>query len=160
MDSLTRSKLRTLSREEEAKLSRSTKKVKDIHHADFIEISSENGNSPRSYREGVLPNRSFKDKLVGEIPRAYAQAFDFSDQMEDDADSDDEVASLREGLAAIKLTKETKIHIRGPWAKALIVKLYGRKIGFNFIQNKLMQLWKPNGRLDCVDLGNDFFLTT
>nr|POE60794.1 uncharacterized protein CFP56_44005 [Quercus suber] len=79
--------------------------------------------------------------------------------MEDDADSDDEVTGLREGLAAIKLTKETKISIRGPWSKALIVKLYGRKIGFNFIQNKLMQLWKPNGRLDCVDLGNDFFLT-
>ena len=138
MDSLARSKLRTLSREEEPKLSRSTKKVKDIHHADFSEISSENGHSPQSFREGVLPNKSFKDKLVGEIPGAYAQAFDFTDQMEDDADLDDEVAGLREGLAVVKLMKETKICIRGPWAKALIVKLYGRKIGFNFIQNKLM----------------------
>ena len=138
MDSLARSKLRTLSREEEAKLSRSTKKVKDIHHADFSEISSENGHSPRSFREGVLPNKSFKDKLVGEIPEAYAQAFDFTDQMEDDADLDDEVAGLREGLAVVKLMKETKICIRGPKVKALIVKLYGRKIGFNFIQNKLM----------------------
>ena len=138
MDSLARSKLRTLSREEEAELSRSTKKVKDIHHADFSEISSENGHSPRSFRERVLPNKSFKDKLVGEIPGAYAQAFDFTDQMEDDVDLDDEVAGLREGLAVVKLMKETKICIRGPWAKALIVKLYGRKIGFNFIQNKLM----------------------
>ena len=138
MDSLARSKLRTLSREEEAELSRSTKMVKDIHHADFSELSSENGHSPRSFREGVLPNKSFKDKLVGEIPGAYAQAFDFTDQMEDDADLDDEVAGLREGLAVVKLMKETKICIRGPWAKALIVKLYGRKIGFNFIQNKLM----------------------
>ena len=138
MDSLARSKLRTLSREEEAELSRSTKKVTDIHHADFSEISSENEHSPRSFREGVLPNKSFKDKLVGEIPGAYAQAFDFTDQMEDDADLDDEVAGLREGLAIVKLTKETKIRIRGPWAKALIVKLYGRKIGFNFIKNKLI----------------------
>ena len=138
MDSLARSKLRTLSREEEAELSRSTKKVKDIHHVDFSEISSENGHSPRSFRERVLPNKSFKDKLVGEIAGAYAQAFDFTDQMEDDADLDDEVAGLREGLAVVKLMKETKICIRGPWAKALIVKLYGRKIGFNFIQNKLM----------------------
>ena len=114
MDSLARSKLRTLSGEEEAELSRSTKKVKDIHHADFSEISSENGHSPRSFREGVLPNKSFKDKLVGEIPGAYAQAFDFTDQMEDDADLDDEVAGLREGLAVVKLMKETKICIRGP----------------------------------------------
>ena len=138
MDSLARSKLRTLSREEEAELSKNTKKVKDIHHADFSEISSENGHSPRSFRERVLPNKSFKDKLVGEIAGAYAQAFDFTDQMEDDVDLDDEVAGLREGLAVVKLMKETKICIRGPWAKALIVKLYGRKIGFNFIQNKLM----------------------
>ena len=114
MDSLARSKLRTLSREEEAELSRSTKKVKDIHHVDFSEISSENGHSPWSFREGVLPNKSFKDKLVGEIPGAYAQAFDFTDQMEDDADLDDEVAGLREGLAVVKLMKETKICIRGP----------------------------------------------
>ena len=114
MDSLARSKLRTLSREEEVELSRSTKKVKDIHHADFSEISSENGHSPRSFRERVLPNKSFKDKLVGEIPGAYAQAFDFTDQMEDDADLDDEVAGLREGLAVVKLMKETKICIRGP----------------------------------------------
>ena len=138
MDSLARSELRTLSREEEAELLRSTKKAKDIHHADFSEISSENEHSPRSFREGVLPNKSFKDKLVGEILGAYAQAFDFTDQMEDDADLDDEVAGLCEGLAVVKLTKETKISIRGPWAKALIVKLYGRKIGFNFIKNKLM----------------------
>ena len=31
-------------------------------------------------------------------------------------------------------------------------------MGFNFLQNKLNQLWKPVGRLNCVDLGNDFFL--
>ena len=103
---------------------------------------------PRNNNAWVSPNKSFKEKLVGEIPGAYAQAFDFYDQMEDDVDSDEEVSGLREGLAAIKLSKETKLRIRGLWSKALIVKLYGRKIGFTYIQNKLQQLWKPSGRLD------------
>ena len=38
------------------------------------------------------------------------------------------------------------------------MKLVGRSVGFNFLQNKLNQLWKPVGLLDCVELGNDFFL--
>ena len=32
-------------------------------------------------------------------------------------------------------------------------------MGLNFIQAKLLALWKPAGRLDCVDLGHGFFLT-
>ncbi|KAK9986529.1 hypothetical protein SO802_031480 [Lithocarpus litseifolius] len=157
MDSHT--KHRALSREKEVELSRSKKKVKDGHHAEFNEGVSENGLFPRSNNAWVSLNKSFKEKLIGEIPGAYAQAFIFNDQMEDNVESDNEVTGLREGLAAVKLSKETKIRIRGSWWKALIVKLYGRKTGFTFIQNKPQQLWKPIGRLDCVDLENEFFLT-
>ena len=32
-------------------------------------------------------------------------------------------------------------------------------LGLNFIQARLLALWKPAGRLDCVDLGHGFFLT-
>ena len=123
----------TLSREEEAELSRSKKKVKDVHHANFSEGIGENGFSPRSNNAWVSPSKSFKEKLIGEIPGAYAQAFVFNDQMEDDVESDDKVTGLREGLAAVKLSKETKLRIRGSWSNALIVKLYGRKMSFTFI---------------------------
>ena len=73
MDS--RTKQRTLSREEEAELSRSKKKVKDVHHANFSEGINENGFSPRSNNAWVSPSKSFKEKLIGEILGAYAQAF-------------------------------------------------------------------------------------
>ena len=131
MDS--RTKQRMLSREEEAELLRSKKKVKDVHHANFSEGISENGFSPRSNNAWVSPRKSFKEKLIGEIPGAYAQAFVFNDQMEDDVESDDEVTGLRKGLAVVKLSKESKLHIRESWSNALIVKLYGRKMGFTFI---------------------------
>ena len=65
MDS--RSKHRALSRDEEVELSRSKMKVKDVHHADFSEGVSENGLSPRSNNAWVSRNKSFKEKLVGEI---------------------------------------------------------------------------------------------
>ena len=61
-------------------------------------------------------------------------------------------------MAAIRLSRETKQCIRAPWTKALIVKVFGRTVGFNFLHAKLMGLWKPAGRIDMVDLGRDFFL--
>lgn len=41
---------------------------------------------------------------------------------------------------------------------ALIVKVYGRTVGFNFLHSRIHSLWKLAGHLDCVDLGHDFFL--
>nr|POE52338.1 uncharacterized protein CFP56_60843 [Quercus suber] len=46
------------------------------------------------------------------MPGAFAKAFDFSDLMDAEAKSDDEVSNLREGLAAVKLSRETKLRIR------------------------------------------------
>ena len=45
---------------------------------------------------------------------AYAKAFDFSDLVDLEAESDDEMEELRKGLAAMKLTRETKLQIRKP----------------------------------------------
>ena len=104
-------------------------------------------------------NASFKDRLVGEIPGAFSQAFSFEDGMDDDAGSDEEVETLRQGLLSVKLSREFKQKIRKPWGRAFIVKVFGRSVGLNFMQAKLLALWKPAGRLDCVDLGHGFFLT-
>ena len=60
------------------------------------------------------PKISFKDKLGGEILGAFAKAFNFTDLMEVEAESDEEVSDLCEGLAAVKLSRETKLQIRGP----------------------------------------------
>ncbi|XP_075645247.1 uncharacterized protein LOC142616252 [Castanea sativa] len=76
-----------------------------------------------------------------------------------DADSDEDVETLRQGIVAVKFSMEFKQHIRRPWARVLIVKVYGRAVGLSFLQSKLLTLWKPAGRLDCVDLGHGFFLT-
>ena len=94
---------------------------------------------------------------MGEIPGAFAQAFSFEDGMDDEVESDGEVETLRQGLLAVKIPRELKQRIRKPWTSAFIVKVYGRRVGLNFIQGRLLALWKPAGRLDCVDLGHGFF---
>ena len=79
--------------------------------------------------------------------------------MEANIDFDEEVEELREGFAAVKLSKDVKHRIKAVWASSLIVKVYGRSVVFNYIQAKLNALWKPMGRLDVIDLGKKFFLT-
>ena len=60
-------------------------------------------------------------------------------------------------MVEVKLSKETFSWIRALWSKALIVKVYGRIVGFNYLTFKINALWKPIAKLDCVNLGNDFF---
>nr|POF07980.1 hypothetical protein CFP56_55293 [Quercus suber] len=31
-------------------------------------------------------------------------------------------------------------------------------MGFNYLHSKILALWKPVGKLDCIDLGRDYFL--
>lgn len=47
------------------------------------------------------------DKHTGFIPRAYAQAFDFDVNIEEDGESNDEMSKLAKGMAIVKLSKHT-----------------------------------------------------
>ena len=127
--------------EEEAELKRSTKKVKE--------------NTPPPHPGG---SSSYREKLIGGMPGAFIQAFNLDSTLEEDPESDSEVDEITEGVAVVKLSKESKLRIRSKWAHTLIIKVFGRTVGFHFLHAKVMSLWKPFGRLEFVDLGKDFFL--
>ena len=95
--------------------------------------------------------------LIGDIPGAYAQAFHFDRENEEEEASDTEVEELSKEMVEVSLSKETKARIRAPWSKALIVKVYGRIVGFNYLPFKINTLWNPRAKMDCVDLGKDYF---
>ena len=151
-----------LSSEENDELIRSTKKVIDNHH----DITKRTGVENWVATNSINPKLSFKDKLVGEIPGAFAQAFDLRDKEETDKVPNsfkanmesDEIRELGEGLVAVKISQGLKQHIRAPWSKALIVKVYRRTVGYNFLHAKILSLWNSVGRIDCIDLEKDFFL--
>ena len=132
------------SSEEEAELARSVKKFKD-----------------NSSNSSFIPPRkqvSYKESLVGDIPGAYAQAFRFDAVVDVDRESDTELEELVDGMVDVHLSKETKTRIRAPWTKALIMKVFGRIVGYSYLTFKINALWKPVARMDCIDLGRDFFL--
>ena len=105
---------RSLSREEKEEPVRSTKKVKSVSHVGFGKGHS---SSPVSLScDGGLwnTNATFRDKLLGEIPGAFSQSFNFEDGMDDDAESDEEVETPRQGLLAVKIPTELKRRIHEP----------------------------------------------
>ena len=95
------------SREEEAVLCRSTKKVKESHCDDSQQNPLHGFNpsdmGPSFIAESNTLKKSFKDKLIGDIPGAYAQAFDFSEYIDNgmESETESEVDSLRQDVAAV-----------------------------------------------------------
>ena len=134
------------SREEDDELQRSTKKVKENHLAGSFGRPFSDGSEGRA--------RSYKDKLVREIPGAYEQTFGFENTMEEGVESDDETADLNARIAVVNLSSERKSKMRSQWTKALIVKVIGRTVGYHFLHSRLLGMWKPAGKLECVALSS------
>lgn len=38
------------------------------------------------------------------------------------------------------------------------MKLFGKNVGYHYLHTKLLGMWKPVCKMDCMDLGHEFFL--
>uniref|UniRef100_A0A7N2KTI6 DUF4283 domain-containing protein n=1 Tax=Quercus lobata TaxID=97700 RepID=A0A7N2KTI6_QUELO len=135
------------SEEEEDALARSTKKFKESHS---FQETNEKG-------KGIKIG-SYKDKLVGAMPGAFAQAFGLKSAMQEDLESNIEEESDQDGSLRIGFSREEKVQMRTPWQKALIIKTFGRRMAFSFLVERVRKMWNPCGGMDCIDLGYDYFL--
>ena len=137
---------------------RIAKKIKDSHRTPGGSEIAGLGGSPSDDRRSAV---SYKDSLLGDLPGAYTKAF-FGEDMEadaaDDVSSDEEDEPAQVGEVIIKFPRDLKLRIRAPWNTSLIVKVFGRSVGYLFLVNKLKSLWQPSGGFSCVDLGLGFFL--
>ena len=97
-------------------------------------------------------------KLLGEIPRAFEQAFNIVFNMDIEVESDDEFSKLPLDEKAVRFSSNMKTKIWAPWANALIVNVFRKTVGYHFLHSRILSLWKPMGKMDCVNLGNAFFL--
>lgn len=72
-------------------------------------------------------------------------------------EGDDEEEGNR--FPVIPISHEDEVRIRAHWKNALILKTFGKTVGFSFMNEKLRSIWNPQGRLELIDLGRDFFKT-
>ena len=127
---------RQRSPEEVDSLARSNKKLKD-HHLDH-HSEWDNTHSKANFSTGGFA--SYRDRLVEAIPRAFEQAFGLGQAGEKEAEANVEEDSLCDGFAAVALSKEDKERIRAPWTSSLIVKSFGRSLGYMFLSSKIREL--------------------
>nr|XP_023911415.1 uncharacterized protein LOC112023033 [Quercus suber]POF11677.1 uncharacterized protein CFP56_62253 [Quercus suber] len=138
------------SREEDDVLQQSTKKVKESYQ------NEEPSKLPSSNRDGK--GRSYKEKLLGLNTGAYEHTFAFENDMDTEVESDADEKDLPLGEVAVRLSGVRKASIRAAWNNALIVKVFGKTVGYHFMVSSLTKLWKLEGKMVCIALGHDFFL--
>lgn len=132
----------------EDNLVRSTKrsKVDDVNKAPSTEGAHEHLQQP-----------SYRDSLCGwqGTTRMDTDVTDDDSKASDDDLSDDEVEGP---LFSMGITMQDKIIARKPWRTSLIIKLIGRKIGYQFLLRRLQSMWRIQSPFALIDLPNDFFI--
>lgn len=100
---------------------------------------------------------SYKDKVMGMGADVVME--DEDADLYGDASDDDEIYEDDDGpWISLGMTKEEKIEAMKPWRLSLIIKLVGRKIGYQFLLRHLQSLWKPQQTFSLIDLCNDYFI--
>ncbi|KAK8574825.1 hypothetical protein V6N12_062503 [Hibiscus sabdariffa] len=82
-------------------------------------------------------------------------------QMDVVVDADGEVIrSTVDGLISIEILDRIQKLAAKSFDQTLVIKLLGRRIGYTTLQNKLLDLWKPQHAFKLMDIDNDYFLVT
>lgn len=63
-----------------------------------------------------------------------------------------------EDCATTRLSTEDKQDIHFLWKKALILKVLGKRVGFEFLEKRLHHFQKPKAELSLIDLGNNYYI--
>src|ERR1044072_6199134 len=58
----------------------------------------------------------------------------------------------------VKISKEELKEACKPWHNVVIVKLLGKKVGMQFLKDRLRKLWNPSGEMEVIDLDKGFFI--
>ncbi|XP_019253973.1 PREDICTED: uncharacterized protein LOC109232674 [Nicotiana attenuata] len=70
----------------------------------------------------------------------------------------DETEAPTDPSIFIPLSLEEKNRLYTPWKHAVIIKVFGRKVGHQLLRQKIYAQWKPTENLPLIDLGSHFFL--
>lgn len=112
----------------------------------------DNGNSSAS---SVKPSTSFRDKVMGntEAPPTRSKADLIAQKL---------VTIVHENgnrlLPVVTLDGSIFNELCAPWKDAIVIKLLGKKIGYNLMKDNLKRVWKPTSGFDIMDVDNGFFM--
>ncbi|KAL4280959.1 hypothetical protein GQ457_03G040380 [Hibiscus cannabinus] len=102
---------------------------------------------------------SYKDKLMGNSPIPSTD-----DEIIDEEDIEilegEVLRSVVDGVIHIDFSDRIRDLTIKSLDQTIVIKLLGRRIGYNTLRNKLYDLWKPSQPFRLMDIENDYFLVT
>lgn len=110
---------------------------------------------PKESINQLDPQVTFRDRLV-ENQQFESMEFDF--HMFNNMSLEDEKDNPTNHKNFIPISSAEKHMLYKPWAQALIIKLIGKRMGYNLLRTRNKKTWNTTDPLNLIDLGNDFYL--
>ncbi|WJX36677.1 hypothetical protein P8452_24530 [Trifolium repens] len=131
-----------------------------VSYADLYQNSGDNVTADKAM--------SYKQTLLGEDAEMHGEREGADRMSEEEKEQDlyDEYAGLQVveqqvggyDCPMFQLSRREEARIHKPWKQGLIVKLFGRRIGYKALENRLKQMWVRKGVISIIDLGKEYFL--
>ncbi|KAL4284430.1 hypothetical protein GQ457_16G028420 [Hibiscus cannabinus] len=99
---------------------------------------------------------SFKDKLVGS--KVVSSTSRSLTDLDVDVKEDDVRIGGSSILPEIQFSDRVHNQVDAQLARAVIVRLLGKSIGYRALLNRVKSLWNPKGDMCIIDLDNDYYL--
>lgn len=131
------------------KLERNAKKTRTTIHSIDSEFMEVEDDSPKAIdgEEGDNPSikgtSSYKNVLTGNN-----QMQKIENRLEGNiSENDDDEEETHLECPVIKVTKKEKIRLRERFRQSLIIKVWGKKIGYTILLKRITALWRPKCRM-------------
>ncbi|EEF45780.1 conserved hypothetical protein [Ricinus communis] len=96
-------------------------------------------NAPKTYKEILIVN---PDEMY------FDTSFDIEFK------EGDITVHLEPSGPTVMLSDEFRNRIKQPWENSVVVKLWGRPLGYKMLCNRIMTIWKLRGHYKVIDLDN------
>lgn len=87
------------------------------------------------------------------------EGMDVSDGEEEEVSDDDiEEEVVDVSMFSMGISRKENREARKPWRTSLIIKLVGRKIGYQYLLRRIQKMWQAQSTISLIDLPNNFFI--
>ncbi|KAK8514668.1 hypothetical protein V6N12_057565 [Hibiscus sabdariffa] len=103
---------------------------------------------------------SYKDSLLGESRDKPSQGDSFVEDDDIEILDGEVTRSVVDGMIFIQFSERIQALAAKSMVRTIILKLLGRRIGYETLKMKIHELWKPASEIKLMDIENGYFLAT
>ncbi|KAL4378879.1 hypothetical protein GQ457_02G015220 [Hibiscus cannabinus] len=115
---------------------------------------------PDPSRASIVSPPSYKDTLMASGSPHLTSTAAFTDNEEITLVDGDVTRSMVDGLISIVFSERVQALAVKNFDLTVVVKLLGRRIGYNTLRSRLLDMWTPTEAFRLMDIENDYFLVT